>query len=138
MFTVSDMMTRHVTTVGVNAFLKDAANLMVTKEVSGLPVVDHDGRLAGVLTEHDLLDVVLTTEMAGAKVADRMTRELITVREDTPATEVADLFLTHGVRRFPVVADGKVVGIVSRRDLIRYVTRLRRAAGRQRQVLSVS
>jgi CBS domain-containing protein len=137
----SDIMTRTVITVGPNDNVKKAAELMVHHRISALPVVDGTGKPIGVVSEGDLLhrgeikterhrswwlDLVTGGErMAndyvkafGTKVKDVMTASVVSVNEATPLTELAELLETKHIKRVPVVREGKVVGIVSRANLV--------------------
>jgi CBS-domain-containing membrane protein len=131
-----------VLTVSLDASIYQAAETMVSAEVSALPVVDGTGRMVGILSEADLMHRAeigteprkgwlqrLLSDRTGAaheyvvlhsrRVGDVMTREVVTVHEQTPLSEVARLMDHHEIKRVPVMRDGKVVGIVSRSNLLR-------------------
>ena len=137
---VKDVMTPDVIAVGPDAPIHKAARLMVDHGVSGLPVVDERGAVVGIISEGDLIvrqkglerrpwwklffddAEALAREYqkkAGAIVGDVMTRDVISVSPELPIGSAALLFEKHRVRRLPVVADGQLVGIVSRGDLIK-------------------
>ena len=139
---VADVMTRNVISVSPDATIEHAAKLMLERGISGLFVVDHDGRLAGVITEGDLLrrDELGTqrhrpwwlrllvspgrqaadfTRTHGRKVDDVMTHDVVTVGVNEPLDQVVELMEQHRIKRVPVTEDGKVVGVVSRADLLR-------------------
>jgi CBS-domain-containing membrane protein len=120
---------------------------MLQHRISGLPVLDDNADLVGVVTEGDLLRRELSATdrhrprwlelLFGsvktpdrqrlahlATVADVMTRPAVTVREDTQVHEVANILQRHGIKRVPVVRGGKVTGIISRADLLRGLARL--------------
>jgi CBS-domain-containing membrane protein len=147
----ADMMTSPVVTIGPQATVRDAAWTMLTHRISAVPVLDGQRRLVGILSEGDLLrraetgtqrrrswwgmfglgSEQLAAEFVrshGRKVADVMSRNVITAREDTPAPEIARLMETHGIKRVPIVADGKLVGIVSRADFLTALTGVQQAA----------
>ena len=136
-----DVMVRDVVTVHPDTDVAAAIKLMSERDVSALPVVDSAGRLVGVLSEADLIHRVeigtekhrawwleavtaastLAAEFAkshGKKVGEVMTSGAITVSEDTPLAEIAALFERKRINRVPVVKDGRLVGIVSRSNLI--------------------
>ena len=138
----ADVMTREIVAVGPETPLADAIRLMLEHRVSGLPVVDGDGQLVGLLTEGDLLHRAETGTDAvrfgwlqallargrmaeryvhthGRKVQDAMTRDVLTVGEASPLDDVIRIMETRHVRRVPVVEGGRLVGIVSRSDLVR-------------------
>jgi CBS domain-containing protein len=142
--TAGDVMTTGVVTVEPTTPLRIAARRMVDRGVSGLPVVDDAGRTVGVVTEADLIrpnDAAerrrdwwlnlladgydLSPEFEAAiRATDRpvsqvMHREVFSVTEATPLHEVAEVLTAKGVKRVVVLRDGKIVGVVSRADLVR-------------------
>lgn len=117
LFTAKTIMTTDVVSVGPETDIANAADMMERHRVSGLPVVDHQQRVLGVITEYDLLQSITNLQMSG-KVADFMTTNVTVVDQDTPLIALASLFTTTRVRRVPVTCDGRLVGVVSRRDLI--------------------
>lgn len=110
-------MTTQVVSVGPATPIQEAVDLFELHRVSGLPVVDDQGRLLGLITEYDLLQSISTLQLTG-KVADFMTTQVTTVGTDVSLVELAKIFISTRVRRLPVVSGGKVVGVISRRDLI--------------------
>jgi CBS domain-containing protein len=136
-----DVMTFPVASVEPGATVWQAVQMMLQKRISGLPVIDKDGRLVGIVTEGNLLRRSETgteqrrprwlellvgagrladeyTRAHGRKVNEVMTRELITAGEDTPIGEIVDLMERHQIKRIPIVRDNHVVGIVSRANLL--------------------
>jgi CBS domain-containing protein len=114
----SDIMTRKVCTIQPGATAQEVAQLLDQHRISGAPVVDAQGRLIGMITEADIISKV---NREGLRVADIMTHELIVVAEDTPVGEIAQLLTERKIKRVPVVKDGKLVGIVSRADIVHAV-----------------
>lgn len=111
---VKEIMTKDVVTVQSAAPVREVADLLNERNVSGVPVVDDKGRVLGVVSE---LDVV---SRRGATAADIMSKQVISVTEDTDVDEVLHLFLNQRIRRVPVLSDGQhLAGIVSRSDLVR-------------------
>ncbi len=121
MFKVKMIMTTEVESISPEATVQQAAELLAENEVSGLPVVDCEGHLVGMITEYDLLKLVYEPHLIDDPVADHMTSEVVSVHADDALTDLADLFLSSRVRRVPVLAGDRFVGIVSRHDLIRFV-----------------
>jgi len=140
-----DLMTTSVVTLSPDTPVREVARVLAGHGISGAPVVDAAGRLLGIVTEGDLirrlaapedrprswiLDLFLpapgqATHYArthGRRARDVMTTDLVTVDEDAPVERVANLLEQRRVRRLPVVRDGRLVGIVSRADLLRAVT----------------
>jgi CBS domain-containing protein len=136
-----DVMVRDVVTVRPDTDVADAIKLLAEHDVSALPVVEAAGNLVGVLSEADLIHraeigtekhrpwwleamtgaSTLAEEFAkshGKKVGEVMTDGVISVSEETPLSEIAALFERKRIKRVPVVKDGKLVGIVSRSNLI--------------------
>jgi CBS domain-containing protein len=139
-----DLMTTSVVTLSPDTPVREVARVLAGRGISGAPVVDATGRLLGIVTEGDLirrlaapadrprrwiLDLLLPAAGQAARFArahgrracDVMTTDLATVDEDAPVERVANLLEQRRVRRVPVVRDGRLVGIVSRADLLRAV-----------------
>jgi len=137
-----DVMTSEVITVGEDASVQEAAKLMAEHAISAVPVVDRDKRVVGMVSEGDLLHraetgterqrswwlemVASTNQLAGeyvkshsGVVKDVMTRDVISVTEDTTVADIAILLETNRIKRVPVLRDGRLVGIVSRANLVR-------------------
>ncbi len=136
-----DVMVRDVVTVGPDVDVAEAIALLAKHDISALPVVDADGTLIGLLSEADLLErkqlgaerhhswwietVMPASELAeefakshGKKVSELMTTDVVSAEEDTPVSEVAALLERHRIKRVPIVRGGKVIGVVSRSNLI--------------------
>jgi CBS domain-containing protein len=137
----SDVMTTNVVTVSPETRVEQIAALLLERRISGVPVVNADGRLVGIVTEGDLMrrpemgterhrgwwlrffgdERARAEEYArahGSRAEQVMTRNVITVTEETPVNEIARLLEEHHIKRVPVVRDGRVVGIVSRANLL--------------------
>jgi CBS-domain-containing membrane protein len=139
---VSDVMTRDVVTVNPDTLYKETADLLVSRRVSAVPVVDGERRVVGLVSESDLLAKLEYNDRTpkhalasrrlrdnwrkatGDTVAELMTTPVRTISPDASVSEAARAMDIDHVRRLPVVdADGKLIGIVSRRDLVRLYTR---------------
>jgi CBS domain-containing protein len=108
-------MTRDVRTVHVEDPVDAAVDIIVGLRVTGVPVVDDGQRCIGVVTESDILG------KRGGTVGEIMTADAVTVREDTPLAEAAEIMLTRRIRRLPVVRDDDtLVGLLTRMDLVRW------------------
>ena len=141
-----DVMTTNVITVGPNTSVQEVATLLSERGISGVPVVDAQDRVVGIVSEGDLLHRVETgterrvqrrrswwldrigsdedlardyVKSHGRTVKDVMTREVISVTDTTELADIATLLETKMIKRVPVVRDGKLVGIVSRANLVR-------------------
>ena len=111
---VDAMMTRTVITTSPETSVAEAASMLHRNHITGMPVLDDHQRVVGVVSEMD----VVTKH--GRRVADIMTRDPHTVEEDVPLGEVAELLITKRIRRLPVVRHGKLVGLISRTDLVKF------------------
>jgi CBS domain-containing protein len=118
MLTAASIMTEELVTVRPEASIKEAIEVLLRERISGLPVVDGDGRMVGVITEFAMLAMVYDREVQNQPVARHMTSEVITVDADDPISRVADLCIVHRVRRLPVMRDGRLVGLIARRDVL--------------------
>jgi CBS domain-containing protein len=141
------MMSRQVITIGVDADLVDAIKTMLQRGVSALPVVDQAGKLVGILSKSDFLRRAeigterkrgpLLTLLAGPdkvaydfkrehgrKVGEIMTPDPVTIAEDTPVEEIAQIMESRRLRRLPVLNGDKIVGIVTHSDFLPAVARL--------------
>jgi len=129
-------MSRPVFTVDPAASVKEAARLLVDHAVSALPVVDHDGRLVGIVSEADLISMETrpdprtqatpippTAGSAPVKVSDVMTQHVVTVRTRSEVSQAARIMIEADIKRVPVMLGKRVVGIVSRRDLVKVIAR---------------
>ncbi|MHB8974726.1 MAG: CBS domain-containing protein [Pirellulaceae bacterium] len=126
MFHVRDIMTTHVVTVMVDDTIDKAIGLMVKHRISGLAVVDELGKLVGVISEFDLLELICDGQTEHDQVLHFMSPNPWGVSEDDTWVTVVDLFRTKRVRRLPVLRDGKLVGIVARHDLMHAIRDARR------------
>jgi len=119
-----DYMTRELTVLSPEQHVAEAMRLMLTRRVSGAPVVDAHGNLVGVLTQRDCLSVVFRTsyhgEIAG-RVAEFMTADPETIPAELPLVEVIERFYHSPHRRFPVMEGNRLVGQISRRDVLQAV-----------------
>jgi len=122
------IMRRKVVTVHPDATMGDALDLLIQARISGLVVADRAGKPLGVISEYGLLAAAYDEGILDDPVSEHMTRDLICVEEGDSLRRIADLCVIHRVRRLPVVRGGKLVGLISRRDLLRGV---RRASARR-------
>lgn len=143
------IMTRKVITVAPDTSIVEAARLMLEHHVSGLPVVNPEGALVGIVTERDLLrrqemgtqrkrprwlEFVLGpgrqaeeyVRTAGRKVREIMTRDVQTVSEDAPLQDVVDVMEKYRVKRVPVMRANALIGIISRENFVRAIAELAR------------
>jgi CBS domain-containing protein len=124
MLLVKDVMTRDPISVPENASIDVAIDLMVEKNFSCVPVVDDYGTLSGVITEFDVLQLLNEGNQTNAKLElcrDYMTAKVRTIREDASLSVAAKIFKVASLRRLLVVDQDRLVGILSRRDVVRSI-----------------
>lgn len=140
-----DIMTRDVLTTGPEEKVEKVAALMLENKISGVPVVNAEKRVVGIITEKDLMikakelkipfyitlfDSIIFLEnpirfnnelkkYAAYRVKDAMTEKVFIVEEDTPLTEIIEMMQQREINRVPVVRHGKLVGIISRNDILK-------------------
>ena len=145
----ANVMVTNVITVGPDACLQDVAHLFLTNRISAAPVVGTDGKIVGIVSEGDLmrraeagtgrrrswwLSLLTGREVLAAeyikehsrKVADVMTREVITAAPQTSLRDIANILEKNGIKRVPIVEGGKIIGIVSRANLLQALASLRK------------
>lgn len=121
MLTARDIMTEEVVTIRTNDTVREAIDLLLHERISGLPVVDADGRLAGIISEFALLAIAYDSHVMEEPVSEHMTAEVLTFDVNDPIRKVADLFIVQRVRRAPVIAGGQLAGVISRCDVLRAI-----------------
>jgi CBS-domain-containing membrane protein len=145
MLIAKDIMSRNVVSVTPSTSVEELASLLVTNQISGVPVLDDAGVLYGMVTENDLisqnkrlhiptvvsfLDAAIYLEsskkfenevkrLTATKVGDICTRKVITITEDTTLVDIATIMTEKKVHLLPVLRNNKVVGIVGKRDLVK-------------------
>jgi CBS domain-containing protein len=119
---VKDYMAHTLTTFKPETEVLDAVHTLVDKRIAGAPVVDDEGSLVGMLSEFDCMRVVLGASYygnAGGPVRDYMTTDTQTVDAQMNIVDLAQVFVDTGFRRFPVIEGNRLVGQISRRDVLR-------------------
>ena len=125
MFKIKTVMSTDVLTVTPNTDIYEAIRIMVDKNVTGLPVVNPDQTIAGVLSEKDVLALMVNAEDQPGRVAEYMTPNPVCFDQEDSVIDVAECFIGKHFRRVPIVSEGKLVGILSRRDIVRFILHLR-------------
>ena len=121
-FVVKEFMARHMVTFTPDMEVLDAVHELVEHRIGGAPVVDDKGNLVGMLSEKDCLWVALNASYHGewgGRVSEYMTTEVRTVEAEASLMDVGKLFLKESFRRYPVVDNNRLVGQISRWDLLR-------------------
>ena len=119
-----DIMTLNVVTTKPDVLVINAIKVLINHHISGMPVVDGEGNLLGIITEHDVVNFLISGDAADTRVSDVMTKNVDTYNPDTPFEEIVSHFAAYRNRRVPVVENGKVLGIISRRDIIIEMNRI--------------
>ncbi len=125
MFEVEAIMETNVITVKKDTPIYEAIQMLVDNKITGLPVVNDGMALTGMITEKDVLELLYNFEDKPGKVEDFMTKTVISFDHKDSLNDITESFMKNHFRRVPIVMDGKLVGIVSRKDVIRYISRLR-------------
>lgn len=107
-----DIMTKDVITVGPAASVKELAKTLVRQQISGAPVMNKKGQIVGIVSEADIV------ANKGKQVKEIMTKKVSSIAEDTPVEEIAALMTAHKISRLPVMRGQKLVGLVSRADIV--------------------
>jgi CBS domain-containing protein len=108
-----DIMSHETAALDVDATAREVARQLADYQVGGLPVLDSDGRLVGIITRHDLI------HREGMSACELMTPGVVCVSEATPVEEVARILTSHDFERVPVLQGARLVGIICRADLAR-------------------
>lgn len=119
---VKDHMATEVVTLNPDMEILSAAQLLIARDISGAPVLDRHGRLVGILTERDFLQAVRQAAyhgQPGGLVRDFMTHDPQTVSPQDTILDMAERFVNGRYRRYPVLDGGRLVGLISRRDVMR-------------------
>jgi len=120
---VADIMTTNVITAKKDMLLTDVIALLLRWHISALPVVDYEDNIVGIVSEIDLVNLTFDGNAADTTVEEVMVTDIVSF---SPSTQLADLVQTFSkrhLRRVPIIENGKVVGIVSRRDILREMLR---------------
>jgi len=110
-----DVMTREVITVSPSITVKELARVLIRNRISGVPVVSPRGKILGVVSEADIV------AKKGRQAGDIMSKDVLSISEETPVEEIAALMTTHKIKRAPVMRGKELVGIVSRADIVRAI-----------------
>lgn len=122
MLPIKSIMTTNVISVHPETPIFDALHLLTKHRISGLPVVDQEMHVKGILSEKDVLRILLDKRLDGKKtVEDYMSREAVCFGEEDSASEVCKFFIKSHMRRVPICKEGKLIGIVSRHDIVELI-----------------
>tara|TARA_R100000935_G_scaffold36196_1_gene57102 strand:+ start:225658 stop:226122 length:465 start_codon:yes stop_codon:yes gene_type:complete len=127
---VSDYMSRSLTTFRPEQSVLEVMNTLIKKKISGGPVVNEKNELVGIISEGDCMKQISSSRyhnhpMQDAKVQDHMIKEVETIDGNMNLFDAADKFLTAKRRRFPIVEEGKLVGLISQKDVLKAALELK-------------
>lgn len=122
---VTDIMVKNVVTIDANKNVMEAALLMSERNV-GCLLVEEEGKVKGIITERDIVRrvVALAVDPTKVKVKDVMSTPLVVIGPEANVEDAAKAMVIYRVRRLPVVKEGRLLGLVSATDLVKYLTRL--------------
>ena len=122
MLLAKDIMTTEVICIHKDTPIFEAIELMVRNKITGVPVIDNDSILAGIMSEQDVLRLFHTYEDEKNKtVNDFMTQPVIHFEEDESVQDICSCMMENSIRRVPVTSEGRVVGLISRSDILRQI-----------------
>lgn len=117
---IRDIMTKKVITVAGNTPIEKVCDILAKNKLSGVPVIDKNRRLAGYISEKDII-TSLSKKGRYKKTSEVMNKKVFSIKEDTTLDKVSRIFADKEYRRLPVVKGGKLVGIVSRKDVMSHL-----------------
>jgi CBS domain-containing protein len=128
MFPVKEIMSRNVIVVKPETSILNAVQLLVDNKITGVPVVDNENNLVGILSEFDALRLLYDTNLNGQEPVEQfMSKNVIAFPDTASAVEICEFFLKDSrKRRVPITNHGKLVGLVSRHDIIKLIVKLRK------------
>ena len=122
MLSAQNIMTKEVLVVHPATPLLQAMEILVEKQISGLPVVDDEGNIVGVISEKDFLQLLMSDMITSKEiVGDYMSADVQFFTPQDSVIKICEFFMNMNVRRVPIVENGKVVGVISRRDIINLI-----------------
>lgn len=125
MFKAKDVMKTNLITVDRRTGIHEAIRILVENNITGLPVVNDDMSLAGIISEKDVLGLLYNIEDKPGNVEDFMTEEVVCFDQEDSLIDITESFIGSNFRRVPILEEGKLVGIISRKDIIAYILKLR-------------
>ena len=122
MFETRTIMSTDVISVRRHTPITEVIELIVAYDITGIPVVNDDGTLAGIVTEKDILSLLADIRYACGTAEQYMTREVVSFDVNEDFIAICECLMNNHFRRVPILSEGKLVGIVSRSDIIKYIT----------------
>ena len=116
-----DVMTTQLTTVMEETAMQHVIKLLVDHNITGIPVVNEDMELKGIITEKDVLKMLMDRASSQTTVKSIMTTDVVSFDESDNLMEIFKAFVDNSFRRVPILSDGRLAGIISRKDIIKYI-----------------
>ena len=131
--TASDYMITNVITFKADQEITDVTETIIERKISGAPVVNNEGEIIGIITEKDCLRVIYDEKYHNlfpnqGKVTNYMSKKVVTVDYNIKINELASLFMKSNFRRYPVLENGKMVGVISRRDVLKACKKIKKTS----------
>ncbi len=135
MLEAKDIMTTDLITVTEQTLVREAIDILAENRITGLPVVDGDDRLVGIVSEKDILIMAYhkitdtgDKAMNSRKICNVMTSDVVSFRPEDNLADICQCFMSSPFRRVPVLDDGKLVGLISRKDIVSFAFSKRQVA----------
>ena len=127
MLIAKDIMTSQVICIHKDTPVFKAINLMVTNSITGIPIIENDSTLVGILSEQDVLRLFHNYDNEKSKtVSDFMTQPAIHFEEDESVQDICSCMIQNSIRRVPITSSGRVVGVISRSDILKQIMNLQK------------
>jgi len=124
-FKAKSIMTTNVASVKRQTPIYEAIRILVEKNITGLPVVNDDMTLAGIISEKDVLKLLYDIEDKPGKVEDFMTKGIVSFNQEDSLIDITECLIKNHFRRVTITSEGKLAGIISRKDIIKFILKLR-------------
>ena len=129
--TAFDYMTSKVITFKADQGIREVIETIIKRKISGAPVINNNGEIIGIITEKDCLRLIYDEKYHNlppnkGNVINYMSKKVVTVDSKTRIDELANMFMNSNFRRYPVLKDGKMVGIISRRDILKACRKIKK------------
>ena len=125
MLKAKDIMTTDLVTVKSQTPVYQAIQELMDNKITGLPVVDDDMTVVGIISEKDILKLLYDLEKDGGTVADYMTETTVSFDPEDNLLDICNCVMENPFRRVPILSDGKLAGIISRADIIEYILKIK-------------
>jgi len=121
MFETKTIMTTDIVAVKKQTPINRVIEILMEENITGLPVVDDDMTLVGIISEEDVLTLLSDLKDESARVEDFMTEDVVSFDQEEDVIAICECLTENNFRRVPIVSQGRIVGIISRKDIIKYI-----------------